>query len=198
MSSTQTRKERERAERHRRIIDTARELAESQGWEAVTVRRLADRIEYSQPVLYSHFAGKSAIVTAVAEQGFAELAAALRAAHAGAETPAGALESVARAYLDFADANPALYDAMFLMKTDLVFGPEAPQALRDGFGELERLFRPFVDEPDLGARTEVAWSSIHGMATLARGGRLMPQLREARLRILVDEWLAGVGAVERE
>ncbi|MET8777394.1 TetR/AcrR family transcriptional regulator [Nocardia sp. NPDC050713] len=195
--STQTRKERELAERHRRIIETARELAESQGWESVTVRRLADRIEYSQPVLYSHFAGKTAIVTAVAEQGFAELTEALRAAHATAETPAAALESVARAYLDFAAANPALYDAMFLMKTDLTFGPDAPQALREGWAELERLFRPYVEEPDLGARTEVAWSSIHGMATLARGGRLVPELWEARLRILVDEWLAGVGAEAR-
>ncbi|WP_342217184.1 hypothetical protein [Nocardia abscessus] len=39
----------------------------------MTARRLAERIEYSQPVLYTHFAGKSVIVSAVAEQGFAEL-----------------------------------------------------------------------------------------------------------------------------
>ncbi|MGO4614879.1 TetR/AcrR family transcriptional regulator [Nocardia sp. 2YAB30] len=192
--STQTRKERERADRQQRIIDTARDLAEKQGWEAVTVRRLAERIEYSQPVLYSHFAGKSAIVAAVAEQGFADLSAVLRQAHAAAADVVDALARVARAYQDFAAANPALYDAMFLMSTDLTFGLAAPQPLRDGFGELEAMFRPFVGEPDLGARTEVAWSALHGLATLERGRRLRPELRDQRLTLLVAEWLAAVGA----
>ncbi|WP_031512367.1 TetR/AcrR family transcriptional regulator [Streptomyces sp. NRRL F-5123] len=79
----QTRRERERAERERLIVTTARELAEAEGWDAVTTRRLAAEIEYSQPVLYSHFKGKGAIMAAVAEQGFAELAATLRAARTG-------------------------------------------------------------------------------------------------------------------
>ncbi|WP_405161182.1 TetR/AcrR family transcriptional regulator [Nocardia sp. NBC_01499] len=192
--SPQARKERERAERHQRIIDTARELAESQGWEAVTVRRLAELIEYSQPVLYSHFAGKSAIVTAVALQGVADLAVVLRKAHDEAAGPADALSRVSRAYLDFAAANPARYEAMFMMNVDLVWGLDAPQPLRDCFAELEALFRPFVAEADLGARTEVAWSALHGLATLDAHGRLRPDLREQRLDILVAEWLAAVGA----
>lgn len=56
--SVRERKERERANRHQLIVSTARELAESDGWDAVTTRRLAERIEYSQPVLYSHFRGR--------------------------------------------------------------------------------------------------------------------------------------------
>ena len=59
----------ERAQRRQVIVNAARELAESEGWEAVTTRRLADRTEYSQPVLYSHFEGKDAIVSAVASRG---------------------------------------------------------------------------------------------------------------------------------
>lgn len=192
--STQPRKDRERAERHRRIVDTARELAETQGWDAVTVRRLADSIEYSQPVLYSHFAGKAAIVGAVAEQGIVELTAVLRAATQIAATPAVALESVARAYLGFAEDNPALYEAMFVLTTDLVFGLDAPQTLRDAFAVFEDLFRPFVPEAELGVRAEVAWSSLHGIATLDRGGRLRPDLREQRVTLLVAEWLSAVGA----
>ncbi|MGW4370059.1 TetR/AcrR family transcriptional regulator [Nocardia takedensis] len=191
--STQTRKDRERAERHQRIVRTARELAEAQGWDAVTVRRLADRIEYSQPVLYSHFAGKSAIVSAVAEQGIVEMTVILRAAVDTAATPAVALESVARAYLGFAEDNPAVYDAMFVLTTDLHFGLDAPQALRDAFAVFENLFRPFVPDTDLGVRAEVAWSSLHGIATLDRAGRLRPDLREQRITLLVAEWLAAVG-----
>ena len=63
------RRERQRAERHQAIIAAARELAEAEGWDAVTTRRLAERVEYSQPVLYSHFDGRDAIVRAVAIQG---------------------------------------------------------------------------------------------------------------------------------
>src|SRR3954454_23702250 len=84
--SVQERKERERAERERLIVATARELAEQQGWEAVTTRRLAERIEYSQPVLYSHFRGKREIIGAVALQGDGELAV---AGPAAASPPTG-------------------------------------------------------------------------------------------------------------
>src|SRR3569833_4545352 len=82
--SIQTRRERERAEREQLIVTAARELAESEGWDAVTTRRLAAEIEYSQPVLYSHFKGKDAIMAAVAVEGFAALAAELRAARSSA------------------------------------------------------------------------------------------------------------------
>jgi AcrR family transcriptional regulator len=187
--TTQTRRERERAERHRLIIDTARDLAESQGWDAVTVRRLAERIEYSQPVLYSHFAGKDEIVTAVAEEGIAEMAAGSRAAleSAGGEPRAG-LAAVARCYLDFASARPALYDAMFLMKVNLAFGENASQPLRDAFAVMFAAFSPFAGEHDPETFTEVGWSALHGLATLDRGGRLRPDHRDARLALLVDQW----------
>ncbi|WP_344628396.1 helix-turn-helix domain-containing protein, partial [Kitasatospora arboriphila] len=85
--SVQQRKERERADRERLIVATARELAEQQGWDAVTTRRLAERIEYSQPVLYSHFRGKREIIGAVALDGAAEMAVAVRAAAGAGEGP---------------------------------------------------------------------------------------------------------------
>ncbi|NUS43239.1 MAG: helix-turn-helix transcriptional regulator [Mycobacteriaceae bacterium] len=192
---TASRRERERADRRRLIIDTARELAEAQGWEAVTVRRLAERIEYSQPVLYSHFAGKTDIVSAVAEEGFAELAALLRRAREGADGPASAVAAVARDYLDFAADRPALYDAMFLMEVTLEFGPAAPQPLKDGFAELITVFRPFA-AADPETFTEVAWGALHGLATLDRGGRLRPGHRDERLRLLVAGWTAGVAIPE--
>jgi AcrR family transcriptional regulator len=186
--TTQNRKERERAERHQRIIDTARELAESSGWEAVTVRRLAERIEYSQPVLYSHFAGKAAIVSAVAEQGIAELTAHLRERRAATKDPVAALEAIVRGYLDFATENPARYDAMFVLDTELNFGSEAPQVLRDAFGEIQSAYAPFAGEFDLQAGTEVVWSALHGIATLDRSGRLVDDLREERIRVLLGQW----------
>lgn len=141
--SIRERKERERATRHKLIVSTARELAEAQGWDAVTTRRLAEQIEYSQPVLYRHFRGKKEIVGAVALEGFAELTTALRAVVP--EGPAGreAVAAPARAYTDFAARNPALYDAMFSLDNGLPFADEAtPAPLREAF---QALLDPLVD-----------------------------------------------------
>src|ERR1700731_2392512 len=99
------RRARDRAARRRLIVSTARRLAEAEGWDAVTTRRLSTEIEYSQPVLYKHFSGMDAIAAAVAIDGFAELAGLLHVARADAQTPDEALTRMARAYLDFARNN---------------------------------------------------------------------------------------------
>ncbi|WPP32842.1 TetR/AcrR family transcriptional regulator [Streptomyces sp. CL7] len=187
--SVQERRQRERAERERLIVATARELAEEQGWDAVTTRRLAERIEYSQPVLYSHFRGKREIIGAVALEGAAELAAELRAASAGAaEGVRGRVAAVARAYLDFAERNPAVYDAMFQLDGGLVFAAEeTPEALKDGFAALLETLRDVTGEGvEAGLLTEVFWASLHGLATLSRAGRLPVGDAERRVWLLVS------------
>jgi len=185
--SVQERKERERARRERLIVATARELAEQQGWDAVTTRRLAESIEYSQPVLYSHFRGKREIIGAVALEGAAELAAALRAATAAANDPRGRVTALARAYLDFAARNPAVYDALFQLDGGLAFADEeTPEPLKDAFAALlESLGEVAGDGVHPGLFTEVFWAALHGLATLTRAGRLPPAEAEQRLHLLV-------------
>ncbi|MFF4349703.1 TetR/AcrR family transcriptional regulator [Streptomyces sp. NPDC001530] len=187
--SIQTRRERERAERERLIVTAARELAESEGWDAVTTRRLAAEIEYSQPVLYSHFKGKDAIMAAVAVQGFAELAAELRAARASVSDPGAALAAVGAAYAEFGERRPALYDAMFTHAVDLPFAtPEAPPALWDAFGELHRTIEPLAGDDDPGILTETFWSGLHGLVTLMRSGRLPREGHDRRLALLIGHF----------
>ena len=184
--SISTRRERERAQREKLIITAARELAETEGWDAVTTRRLADRIEYSQPVLYSHFTGKDAIMAAVAVEGFADLAKDLRAARTAAQHPGRALANVSAAYTAFADRNPAVYDAMFSQAVDLPFAtPQAPAALQAGFGELVEAVRPHAGDDDLGTLAETFWATLHGLVTLTRGGRLPPEGHDRRLALLL-------------
>ncbi|WP_328389199.1 TetR/AcrR family transcriptional regulator [Streptomyces sp. NBC_00400] len=186
--SVQERKERERAARERLILATARELAEQQGWDAVTTRRLAERIEYSQPVLYSHFHGKREIIGAVALEGAAEMAAAVRAAATSANSPRERVAALARAYLDFAERNPAVYDAMFQLDGGLAFADEdTPEPLKDAFAALlENLGEVAGDGVHPGLFTEVFWASLHGLATLTRAGRLPPEDTERRTELLVD------------
>jgi AcrR family transcriptional regulator len=188
------RRERERAERRQAIVTATRELAESEGWEAVTTRRLSDRIEYSQPVLYSHFENRDAIIEAVAVEGFSELAVAMHHGKSKARSPEAALRGTARAYVEFAKANPALYDAMFTLATDLPFGcPEAPVQLHDAFAEIRKAVEPLAGSRDPETLTEVVWSSMHGLASLARAGRLRPDFHEKRMAILVDLLTSGRG-----
>ncbi|MER6095820.1 TetR/AcrR family transcriptional regulator [Streptomyces sp. NPDC001728] len=186
--SVQARKQRERADRERLIVATARELAEQQGWDAVTTRRLAERIEYSQPVLYSHFRGKREIIGAVALQGATEMAATLRAATAGADGPRARVAALARGYLDFAECNPAVYDALFQLDGGLAYAREdTPAPLKDAFAALlECLGEVAGDGVHPGVFTEVFWASLHGIATLTRAGRLPPEYMEQRVELLVD------------
>ncbi|MEU9865466.1 TetR/AcrR family transcriptional regulator [Streptomyces sp. NPDC047971] len=186
--SVKERKERERAERERLIVATARELAEQQGWDAVTTRRLAERIEYSQPVLYSHFRGKREIIGAVALEGATEMAVALRAATSAAVGPRERAGALARAYLDFAARNPAVYDALFQLDGGLAYAREdTPEPLKDAFAALlESLTEVAGDGVHPGLFTEVFWAGLHGLATLTRAGRLPPELIEPRVELLVD------------
>jgi len=185
MSVTE-RRLRQRAQRHDLIIAAARELAEAEGWEAVTTRRLAELVEYSQPVLYSHFDGKDAIVRAVAIEGFADLAVQLRQARSTVDEPRLALRAVCGAYLAFAAERPALYEAMFVLPIDLKFASDdTPSALKAAFGELVDVLRPFDAHSDL--RAEVAWAALHGLAVLRRGGRIPPEGQAARIDLLVSQ-----------
>ncbi|WP_433364640.1 TetR/AcrR family transcriptional regulator [Actinoplanes sp. CA-142083] len=161
-----------RAARRDRIVDAAREIAEADGWAAVTVRRLADTIGFSQPVLYGHFPdGRDGIVRAVALDGFAHLAEHL--------TAAGDLGGVCGAYLDFARSQPATYEAMFSMPTDLEFArPATPEPLRAAFG-------PLLSAAGDETRAEVLWSALHGLADLSRHGRLRPDYATARVETLI-------------
>ncbi|SPM28415.1 TetR/AcrR family transcriptional regulator [Mycobacterium terramassiliense] len=186
------RRERERAARRQLIVGTARKLAEAEGWEAVTTRRLSTEIEYSQPVLYKHFAGMEQIADAVALDGFAELAEVIRAAHADTGAASDTLARIARAYLDFARDNPAVYDAMFTRATALRFGAEdTPPQLTAAFAALHEAVGMASAEQDTDTLTEVFWAALHGLVTLGRTGRLRPTHDSERVQLLVNEFTGG-------
>jgi len=170
-------RERRAAERRQQILDAARAVAGADGWAAVTSRRLADAIGYTQPVLYAHFpGGKTEIMRTVALAGFTELATAMRAA-VGRKTGVRAVTAVAGAYLDFAAAHPALYEAMFQLPIDARFAQDDAEAeLRSGFDALATV----LGDRD-GTATEVFWSALHGMSLLERAGRMLPEHRPHRV-----------------
>jgi len=180
------RRARERAARRQLITTTARKLAEGEGWDAVTTRRLSTEIEYSQPVLYKHFSSMEGVVAAVAVQGFGELADVLSSARSGATDGQDALARVARAFIRFAHDNPALFDAMFTRATTLHFAAaDTPAELNTAFAELRAAVDLVAGARDTDTLTEVVWAALHGLVTLDRGGRLRPEYRAARVDLLV-------------
>lgn len=183
------RKGRERAEREQRIVTTAREIAAREGWPAVTIRRLADEIEYSQPVIYSHFASREAIVAAVAAEGFSELTGALQQAGTPRDCRK-AIRNVANAYVSFASASPALYEAMFTMQTGLHFADdETRPELRAAFAALAAVVAPSKGGGEAATLTETFWATLHGLAELERSARIRTAARSDRLALVVEAFL---------
>jgi AcrR family transcriptional regulator len=178
------RKLRDRQVRRAQIVSAARRVAELEGWSNVTVRRLADEISYSQPVLYAHFGSREGILAAVAIEGFQELGLALEKARKRTKrgTP---VESVAAAYLEFAASSPALYEVMFSLSLTVPFGDAAtPPELRFAFSQILELFQ----RQGLNAEviSELFWASLHGIAELTRTKRLPPSRQKERLKVLLE------------
>ncbi|MFE6968964.1 TetR/AcrR family transcriptional regulator [Isoptericola sp. NPDC057653] len=182
------RRARQVEERRERIVAAARALAEEQGWEAVTTRRLADAIEHSQPVLYGHFPqGRTEIVTAVALAGFEELAAALAPSAAAQGKDADRVRALVVAYLDFAARHPATYDAMFLLPVVVPFAADdTPAVMKEGFAAIAGTLAGLRHPPaDPATAAEMLWSAVHGLASLHRAGRLSADADDRRVDALV-------------
>src|SRR3954451_771156 len=178
------RKLRDRQARRMQIVSAARRIAEREGWSSVTVRRLADEISYSQPVLYAHFASREGILAAVAIEGFQELGLALEKARKRVtrQTP---VESVAAAYLRFAASSPALYEVMFSLSLSLPFDHAVtPPELRFAFSQLLALFEGQSSKPEV--LSELFWASLHGIAELTRTRRFPRSRQKERVKALVE------------
>lgn len=170
-------------DRSRAIVAAARRVAETEGWPAVTVRRLATEIGFSQPILYRSFpGGRDEIVEQVMIEGFIAMADQL-----ADPSDADPLAYLVSAYLAFARAHPALYEAMFEARTRIAFASEqTPAPLRAAFDPfLRAVSADGIDERTAVVRAELLWSMLHGVARLAASERLDLALEQARLETIL-------------
>jgi AcrR family transcriptional regulator len=107
------RKLRQKEEVRASILDAAWEMVVTEGWQSFSIRKIADAIEYSVPVIYSHFENKDAILLEFNRKGFQLLTEALAGAKAGQSNPADEIRAMGRAYWHFAFANKEYYQLMF-------------------------------------------------------------------------------------
>src|SRR5262245_37945800 len=164
------RREREREKVRRQILDAARDLFAREGYDHVTMRAVADAIEYSPTTIYNHFEDKDDLVEALCQEDFARLFAALTAGGMPAD-PVERIRHMGRAYASFAMAHPNHYRFMFMTakSPDHEMRPDQPGwrsfelllgACREGVAQ----GRLAGDSPETMA--QVLWASLHGATAL--------------------------------
>ncbi|MDP9375203.1 MAG: TetR/AcrR family transcriptional regulator [Chloroflexota bacterium] len=175
--SIKERKERQRRAVGEGILAAAREIAAEEGWPAVTIRKIAARIEYSPPAIYEYFDSKEAILLALMRRGYAEQLAAVERAVRAADGPEGALLGIGRAYLDFAVDAPDLYQVMYNLGGASLPAAEARKEgvrIGDVVGTvIEAILRQHGREPDdIEGKVTLLWGTMHGLAALLMAGRI--------------------------
>src|SRR6266516_1866327 len=106
------RRDRERQQMKQAILAAARARSAQEGWQAVTIRKVADRIEYSPPMIYEHFENKDAILLELMREGFRLLLAEIQTTNTAIGAPAERVMRIAVAYWEFAWKYPELYQVM--------------------------------------------------------------------------------------
>jgi AcrR family transcriptional regulator len=107
------RKQRQKNEVKSSILCAARQLVIEEGWSSLSIRKIADAIEYSVPVIYDHFENKEAIQLEFAREGFRILGEKIQEARDNHLEPSKQIEAMAMSYWDFAFTNKEFYQIMF-------------------------------------------------------------------------------------
>jgi len=166
------------------VVAAGRLLLEQEGPEALTMRRLAERVGIRAPSLYKHLPDKAALEAAIIATGLEEAAATFEQAVDGASDGNGAgraLAALAVAYRRFALEHPHLYR---LMNTGPLPREQLPPGLED------RAAAPLLRAASSRARARAVWAFAHGMVMLELDHRFPPDAD------LDDAWRAGIAAFQ--
>jgi len=167
------RREREREEIRTRILDAARELFVSEGVESVTMRRIADRIEYSPTAIYFHFRDKDALLAELCDYDFRAFSQNF-AAVARIPDPVERLRQAGRTYVEFGLKHPSHYRLMFMTpKSAEAKTIEKGNPEEDAYAFLKAILADLKKEGhlrdelgDVELAAQVIWSAIHGLVAL--------------------------------
>jgi AcrR family transcriptional regulator len=165
----------------RALLQAAVRTIQKHGFDALTLRAVGDELGVSRSALYRHFADKSALLTAVASEGFRMLRTGLTEAGEAAGKGRTGFEAMGNAYVAFAREHPWHYRVMFgsgfkLDGADPELDEEGTAAFRvlvDALGEQQQQGLVKADDPQMQAN--FVWSLVHGIAMLAIDDRFEHQ-----------------------
>ena len=171
---TAARREREKSELRAKILDAARDIVLREGFGALTIRKLAEAIEYAPGTLYLYFENRDAIARELSSEGFRSLLDAFAPAAQVAD-PVARLEAVGHAYVRFGMQNPETYRLIFMedpQLTTAVFkaaaddpGQRAYRALIEPLEELRAAGR-LAPDAEVQALADTLWAVVHGIVSL--------------------------------
>lgn len=188
--SSDERKEREKREMRQLIIKTAMKLFIAEGIENVSIRKIADAIEYSPGSIYSYFKDKGEILHAIHSEGFEKLFA-LQQSLDSIKNPRERLAKMGELYIRFAMENKDYYDLMFIArgvaekiveKKEWDAGQRSYDSLRTTVAEC--IDNGYMKDTEIDAATFAMWGFVHGMASLIIRGRCAMMPDEAVKHIL--------------
>jgi AcrR family transcriptional regulator len=153
------------------ILDASLQIVKEDGWQALSMRKIADVIEYTAPIIYEYFSNKEAILLELTRKGFLILARDMKAAKEKHRLPAKQLEAMWLAYWNFAFAEKELYQVMFGVDVnccelaEIMPEAEVPYTLiSEVIEELMSPKKPTEDE--VCVKYYTFWSVIHGLISI--------------------------------
>ncbi len=169
--ASKDRKQRLKDDTRKNILDAAMRIGREEGWQALSMRKIADIIEYTPPVIYEYFANKEALMLELTKRGYLMLAKDTKAAMDRHTLPEKQLEDMWLAYWNFAFAEKELYQLMFGIEINCcVWDNPLPEAevpanmIWDVIGKLTGLENP--PEDLICKRYYTFWSVVHGLISI--------------------------------
>jgi AcrR family transcriptional regulator len=152
------------------ILEAAWSLVSADGWEALSMRKIAGAIEYTAPVIYEHFHNKEALLLEFAKKGFRTLSAKVTAAKGSHRNPEKQLKAIADAYWDFAEQHSRLYQLMFGLGMPgcqiTAAMPEQAKFRELVMEPMERLIDNSGRKMNSCLKYHAFWSVIHGLIAI--------------------------------
>jgi AcrR family transcriptional regulator len=165
------RKQRIKDDTRKNILEAAMRIGREEGWQALSMRKIADIIEYTPPVIYEYFANKEALMQELTKMGYCMLAKDMRVARDKQELPEKQLEDMWLTYWNFAFAEKELYQLMFGIEVNCcVWDKSLPEAevpanmIWDVIRKLTGLENP--PEDLICKRYYTFWSVVHGLISI--------------------------------
>jgi AcrR family transcriptional regulator len=167
-ATTQTLRQRRKEELRERILVAARALFAQVGYDAFSMRKLADEVGCSAGNLYLYFESQEHLFRCLVDEGFAELERELRAALSSHRDPVAQLKRGMRAYVDFGVRHPDAYRIAFLVRRPRQQGAIEPHA---AFETLRIAVRACVAarrfrKIDVDLASQALWTALHGVTSL--------------------------------
>jgi len=176
------------------ILSTAWQLVKEDGWEAISIRKIADAIEYSVPVIYDHFQNKEAILWEFAKEGFRLLSKKIQQAKEKTDNPEEQLKAIADAYWSFAFKNKEYYQLMFGMGMP---GCEIEKCFSERVDFRNLVMEPITTiiskskNPDANPclKYYTFWSILHGLISMKNMRN--PNASDEINKLVMDDAIAG-------